>query len=194
MITSAPKRDLCGIPVAILAADGFEVSELVEPLDALMAAGADVGVISAPETSGAIRGQGRTDRKVVAVDGTVDAVSPDDFAALVLPGGKESVGLLRESAEAVSFVRKFLADGKPVAAICHGTCLIADAGAAWGKTLTSHPAIRGELEDAGAVWVDKEVVVEHNLVTSRGPADLEAFIAALLERIESAAHVPDRLS
>lgn len=191
MMDTAPRRDLYGVPVAVLASDGFEESELVAPLEALRNAGADVKVISLPETPGAIRGKSRTDPRVVGVDGTVDVVRPEEFAALVLPGGKQSAARLRESADAMSFVRGFFADAKPVAAICHGSCLIADAGAAWGKTLTSHPAIREELEDAGAIWVDRDVVVEHNLVTSRAPADLDAFIEAMLERFEAAAQVAE---
>jgi protease I len=185
------KREFYGIPVAILAADGFEEAELLAPLEALTDAGADVKVISLPETGGAIRGKSRADPRIVRVDGTVDRVRPEDFAALVLPGGKASAARLRESAEALSFVRSFFADMKPVAAICHGACLIADSGAAWGKTLTSSPTVRGELEDAGAIWVDKEVVVEHNVVTCRRPEDLTAFTEAMLDRIEAAAKVSE---
>lgn len=189
MTDSAAKRDLHGVPVAVLASDGFEESELVAPLRALQEAGADVRVISVPATPGSIRGKSATGTGAVGVDGTVGTVRPEDFAALVLPGGEASAARLRECVDAVSFVRSFFADAKPVAAICHGTRLIADAGAAWGKTLTSYPPIRDALEDAGAIWLDRAVVVEHNLVTSRSPADLEAFVDAMLERIESAAQV-----
>lgn len=182
------EHDLSGLSVAILATDGFESSELLDPLEALQDAGAQAVVISLPETRESIRGKERPDGgEVVRVDGTVDSATPDDFDALVLPGGKANALRLRESTDAVSFVRGFFADGKPVAAICHAPWLIAAAGEAEGRTLTSYPAIRSDLEGAGAEWVDEEVVVDRGLITSRRPADLDAFIEAVLEQIALAA-------
>jgi protease I len=124
---------------------------------------------------------------MVAVDGTVGSVASEDFDALVVPGGKANAARLRDSAAAVSFVRGFFAEGKPVAAICHAPWVVAAAGEAEGRTLTSYPTIRADLEAAGADWVDEEVVVDRGLVTSRRPGDLDAFIEAMLEQIAAAA-------
>lgn len=176
--------DLSGLSVAILATDGFEPSELLDPLEALQDAGANAVVVSVPATRETIRGKERPDgAEVVRVDRIVDSATSDDFDALVIPGGKENARRLRESLDAISFVRGFFADRKPVAAICHAPWVIAAAGEAEGRTLTSYPAIRSDLEGAGAEWVDEEVVVDRGLITSRRPADLDAFIEAMREQI-----------
>lgn len=184
MTSFTSERDLSGRAVAILATDGFEESELFEPLEALDHARADTSVISLPQTPDTIQGEvaGESGEET-GVNATVDEVSVDDFDALLLPGGRRSVDRLRKSDDALAFVRDFLASGKVVAAICHGPWLIAAAGEAEGRTVTSHPKIRMELERAGAEWVDDEVVVDETLVTSRRPADLDSFVEEVLEQI-----------
>ena len=184
MTEFSSEYDLSGRSVAILATDGFEASELLEPLEALESARVKTNVISLPETRGAIRGETRGDQgEEVEVDATVDEVAADSFDALLLPGGRANVDRLRSNEDAVSFVRDFIATGRPLAAICHGPWLIAEAGEAEGRTLTSYPSIRADLERAGAEWLDEPVVVDGGLVTSRTPADLSAFIAEMLEQI-----------
>jgi protease I len=183
------EHDLSNKSVALLATDGFEESELRDPMEALQRAGADVKIVSLPETSGEIQGWadgswgGRVD-----VDATVDDATSEDFDALVLPGGVMNPDRLRSNAKAVAFVRAFFESGKPVAAICHGPWLIAEAGAAKGRKLTSYPSIRTDLENAGAEWVDEEVVVDQGLVTSRSPDDMDAFVAKMLEEIAEGVH------
>ncbi|MDX1647850.1 MAG: type 1 glutamine amidotransferase domain-containing protein [Longimicrobiales bacterium] len=182
-------RDLSGRSVAILATNGFEESELFEPLEALRDAGADVTVVSIPETPASIRSwAGESWGKSIDVDQTVDATSSRAFDALVLPGGLMNPDTLRMDDDAVSFVRDFFAEGKPVSAICHGPWLIVEAEAARGRRMTSYPSIRTDLENAGAQWIDDEVVVDQGLVTSRSPEDMDAFIDKMLEEIGEGVH------
>lgn len=186
---SPGKYDLSKRTVAVLATDGFEESELTKPLDALVQAGADAKVISLSSTSDRIRGWAGGDWSgKVDVDGVVSDVSADDFDALVIPGGVMSPDTLRMDSDAVDFVRAFFASGKPVAAICHGPWLIIEAEAAKGRQMTSYPSIRTDLENAGARWVDEEVVVDQGLVTSRSPEDMDAFVDKMLEEIEEGIH------
>lgn len=181
--------DLTGRRVAILATDGFESSELLRPLEALRAAGAEAQVVSISETSERIRGWADGDwSDTIDVDATVDEVGADDFEALVLPGGVINPDRLRRDADAVGFVHDFFESGKPVSAICHGPWMIVEAAAAKGRELTSFASIRTDMENAGANWVDEEVVVDQGLVTSRSPADLDAFIDKTLEEIEEGVH------
>lgn len=181
--------DLSGKKVACLATDGFEQSELLDPVDALKNAGADVTIVSLPDTSGSIRGWDGGDwGETVSVDATVDDVSVDDFDALLLPGGVINPDKLRVNEEAVEFVRSFFQDGKPVAAICHGPWMIVEAGAAKGRKMTSYPSIRTDLQNAGANWVDESVVVDQGLVTSRSPDDMSDFIDKLLEEVQEGVH------
>jgi len=167
-------QNLKGIRVAILATDGFEQSELLEPRRALDQAGASTEVVSL--RSGEIKGWNHKEwGETVAVDKTVDSVDAKNFDALLLPGGVMNPDNLRMNAKAVAFVQAFLAAKKPVAAICHGPWTIVEAGAAKGRTLTSWPSLKTDIQNAGGKWVDQETVVDDNLVTSRNPKDIPAF-------------------
>jgi len=186
---SDSKHDLPGTPVAILATNGFEESELFQPLQALRDAGAEPTIVSIPETPDSIKAWRHGEwGDEISVDATVDEVSPADFAALVLPGGVMNPDRLRMSEPAVTFVHDFFEAGKPVAAICHGPWLLAEADVALGRRLTSYGSIRTDLENAGAEWRDEAVVVDQGLVTSRTPDDLEPFIDKMLEEISEGAH------
>lgn len=183
------KHDLKGRTVAVLATDGFEQSELHEPLEALRVAGADARIISTEDTPKRIRGWNHGEwGDEIDVDETVEDADASDFHALVLPGGVINPDRLRLNARAVAFVRRFFEDGKPVAAICHGPWMIVEADAARGRRLTSWPSLRTDLRNAGAEWVDEEVVVDQGLVTSRSPKDLEAFCGKMVEEIAEGAH------
>jgi len=188
-MTTQTTFDLSGRKVALLATHGFEYSELSEPLTALERAGADATVVSLPESDAEIRGWSDGNwADSIAVDATLDQVSADDFHALVLPGGVMNPDRLRRFDVAVDFVRSFFSEGKPVSAICHAPWLIAEAGAADNRRMTSFASIRTDLENAGANWVDEEVVVDQGLVTSRSPADMDAFVAKMLEEIAEGRH------
>ena len=168
--------------VAILATDGFEQSELMEPLKRLKEAGFTVQVVS-PEGP-QIRGwKGKDWGDSVDVDLELSAVSPQDFDALVLPGGVINPDILRTNAEAVAFIQAFDKAGKPLAAVCHGPWLLAEAGAAKGRKMTSWPSVQTDLRNAGAQWTDAEVVVDGHIITSRKPDDLPAFCTAVIEAV-----------
>lgn len=173
--------------VAILATHGYEQSELRRPLDALSKEGATVRIVS-PDR-GSIRGwnEGNWDASV-DVDETIETANADDYDALVLPGGVMNPDKLRLNENAVSFVKQFFDAGKPVAAICHAPWLLIEADVVKGRTLTSYGSLRKDLENAGAKWVDREVVVDQGLVTSRDPGDLDAFIAKTMEEIREGVH------
>lgn len=178
--------DLPGIRIAILATEGVEQVELTEPLAAFRAAGAAVDVVS-PKTTD-FRAWNRTEwGETVRVDRALDAARPEDYAALVLPGGVMNPDFLRLEGKAIAFVRAFAQANKPIAAICHGPWTLIDANAVKGRTMTSWPSLQTDLRNAGAEWVDKQVVVDRNLVTSRKPDDLPAFIAHAGEVIAQAA-------
>jgi protease I len=165
---------LSGLKIAILATDGFEQSELLEPRNALREAGADIEVVS--PSDGSIRAWNHKEwGETVKVDQRLMNADPEDYDALVLPGGVMNPDSLRMNDTAVAFVRAFFESGKPVAAICHGPWTVIESGAAEGRRMTSWPSLRTDLENAGAEWVDKEVVVDGTLVTSRAPGDLPAF-------------------
>lgn len=182
--------NLEGKRVAILATDGFEQSELLEPRRILDEAGAKTTVVSLK--AGEIKGWDESNwGQSVAVDQTLDQVAASDFDALVLPGGQMNPDKLRMEPKAVSFVRDFFEAGKPVGAICHGPWLLVEAEVANGRKVTSWPSIRKDLENAGAEWVDEEVVVDKGLVTSRKPADIPAFARKLVEEIKEGVH-PDQ--
>lgn len=182
-------RDVSQRSVAILATDGFEESELFEPLEALRDSGADVTIVSIPDTPASIKGwSGEGWGRSVEVDETVDEVDSADFDALVIPGGVMNPDRVRRDPDAIAFVRDFFTEGKPVAAICHGPWLIVEADAARGRRMTSYPSIRTDLENAGAEWIDDEVVVDQGLVTSRSPDDMDAFIDKMLEEITEGEH------
>jgi protease I len=167
-------ENLTGLRVAILATDGFEQSELLEPRRALHQAGALTEVISLK--SGEIRGWNHKNwGETVAVDKTLLSAEAKNYDALLLPGGVMNPDNLRLDAKAVAFVKAFFDAGKPVGAICHGPWTIVEAGAAKGRTLTSWPSLKTDIQNAGGRWVDQEAVVDGNLVTSRNPKDIPAF-------------------
>ncbi|HEY1884845.1 MAG TPA: type 1 glutamine amidotransferase domain-containing protein, partial [Roseiarcus sp.] len=161
---------LKGLRVAILATDGFEQAELIEPRKALDEAGAETRVVS-PKAE-RIRGwKSKEWGDEVRVDAPLDQSKPEDFDALLLPGGVMNPDSLRMQPKAVAFAKAFFDTGKPVAAICHGPWTVIEAGAARGRQMTSWPSLKTDLKNAGANWVDKEVVVDQKLVTSRKPDD-----------------------
>lgn len=187
MTVATKKFDLSDATVAILATHGFEQSELFEPKKALDDAGATTRVVSLE--TGEIKGWKDGDwGDSIEVDLTVARANPVDFSALLLPGGVMNPDALRLNAKAVDFVRDFFVEGKPVAAICHGPWLLIDAGVINGRRVTSWPSIRADLQNAGAIWEDSEVVVDQGLVTSRSPKDLPAFNAKLCEEVAEGVH------
>jgi protease I len=178
---------LSGKKVAVLAADGFEEVELTKPKKALEDAGAETRVVSIK--SGRIQGMNHADKgETVAVDMTLDDAKPQDFDALLIPGGLMNPDTLRSTPEALEFVRPFFEEGKPVAAICHGPWVLIDAGVVRGRTLTSWPAIKTDVRNAGGNWVDEEVVVDNGLVTSRNPDDIPAFNEKMIEEFCEGPH------
>ena len=167
-------RSLTNLQVAIVSENGFEESELTSPKAALEEAGATVHVISPHPNS--IRGWNHGEwGKEIKVDKDIGNVAAEDYDALFLPGGVMNPDKLRMSEEAVDFARHFLREGKPVAAICHGPQTLIETGLLKGRTMTSYPSLKTDLKNAGVHWEDKEVVVDHGLITSRSPADLPAF-------------------
>ena len=165
--------------IAILATHGFEQSELMDPREKLKKAGFTVDVVS-PE-SGSIRGwKGKDWGETVDVDVPLSGAKPQDYDALVLPGGVINPDQLRTNKAALDFVRAFDADDKPIAAICHAPWLLAETGIAKGRDVTSWPSVRTDLENAGGRWHDKEVVVDGKLITSRKPDDIPAFTQAVI--------------
>jgi protease I len=167
-------QSLSGMKIAILATDGFEQSELLEPRQALDQEGAETEVVSLE--SGTIKGWNHSDwGRTVPVDETLDSADASDYDALLLPGGVMNPDKLRMDPKAVTFVKAFFEAKKPVAAICHGPWSVIEAGAAEGRTMTSWPSLKTDIENAGGTWVDREVVVDHGLVTSRNPKDIPAF-------------------
>ncbi len=182
------QQTLKGKRVAILATDGFEQVELTEPKKALEQAGAVTEVI-APK-SGEIKGwKSKEWGDSVKVDKTLANAKPGDYDALVLPGGVANPDHLRMDEKAVSFVKDFAQSGKPVAAICHGPWTLIEAGVVKGHTLTSWPSLKTDLKNAGANWVDKEVVLDGNFITSRKPDDLPAFNKKVIEEIADGKHL-----
>jgi protease I len=183
-------KQLQGKKVAILATDGFEQSELLEPMKALENAGAEVSVIVPSEgpaksqKPGEIRGWDHTDwGKTVKADAKLEDSTAGDFDVLVLPGGVMNPDKLRQCKNAVEFVKDFFQAGKPVAAICHGPWTLIEAGVVEGRTMTSWPSLKTDLQNAGANWVDRAVVTDNGLITSRKPDDLPAFNAKIIEEI-----------
>jgi protease I len=181
-------NELQGRTIAILAADGVEQVELIQPRDAVEQAGATTELLSISE--GEIQGmQGDIDQAdTFKVDRLVGQASVDDYDGLILPGGVANPDNLRADADAVAFVRDFVKSGKPVGVICHGPWTLVEAGVAEGRTLTSYPSIRTDLRNAGATVVDEEVVVDQGLVSSRNPDDLPAFCAKIVEEFAEGRH------
>jgi protease I len=180
--------DLKGRRIAILATDGFEQSELEKPLQKLREAGATVDVVS-PE-GGEIKGWDAKDwGRPVKVDRTLDEARPQEYDALVLPGGQINPDKLRTVKPAVQFVREMYDAKKPVAAICHGPWMLVEADVVRGRRVTSYHSIRTDLRNAGANVVDEEVVVDQGLITSRKPDDLDAFCAKIIEEVSEGRHI-----
>lgn len=178
---------LKGKRVAILAADMFERVELQEPRKALENAGAEVEIISIHD--GEIQGFDHFDpAKKVNVDKTVEEVQAADYDALMIPGGVGNPDQLRGDENAVRFVSEFAEQRKPMAVICHGPWVLIDAGVARGRRVTSWPSISTDLRNAGADWVDEEVVVDNGLVTSRKPDDIPAFNKKMIEEFAEGRH------
>ena len=179
------EEPLKGLKVAILVTDGFEQVELTEPRKALDEAGAETRVVS-PKAQ-RVRGWKFTDwGDDVRVDEPLDQAKPEDFDALLLPGGVMNPNSLRMQPQAVAFAKAFFEAGKPVAAICHGPWLIVETGAAHGRRLTSWPSLKTDLRNAGADWADKQVVVDQKLVTSRKPDDIPAFNREMIQLFTAA--------
>lgn len=181
------ENTLQGKRVAILATHGFEQSELQQPLETLIKAGASVEIVSLKK--GKIKGwkDKNWGDEYEAVKG-IDEVKSSQYDALVLPGGVMNPDSLRMNEDAVNFVADFLEEGKPLAAICHGPWTMIETRLLKGRRLTSYPSIRTDLENAGAIWEDEEVIVDNGLVTSRSPKDLPAFCKKMVEEILEGVH------
>ena len=166
--------------IAVLAADGYEQSELEEPVEALKDAGATVEIVSLK--SGEIKAMKDHEwTNSIKVDQTVSDAKVSDYDALLLPGGVLNPDTVRGDENAVKFVKDFFTENKPVAAICHGPQTLIDAEVVKGKTMTSYKAVSKDLQNAGANWVDEEVVTDGNLTTSRMPDDIPAFNKRMIE-------------
>jgi protease I len=171
---------LQGAKIAILVADGFEQVELSEPRKALKEAGAQTAVVSPAQ--GKVKGWNHTQwGEELDVDVQLDRADANDYQAILLPGGVMNPDKLRQLPAAVAFVKSFIDAGKPVAVICHGAWTLIEAGAVAGKQMTSYPSLRTDLKNAGAQWVDEEVVEDRGLISSRRPDDLPAFIEKMLQ-------------
>ena len=180
-------EQISGCRVAVLATDGVEQVELTKPVEALKQAGAKVSVVS--PKSGEIQGMNHDQKgDKLTVDLSLDQAKPAEFDALVLPGGVANPDTLRMNEKAVAFVRQFKEAGKPIAAICHGPWTLIEADAVRGKKVTSWPSLKTDLRNAGANWVDEQVVTDGLLVTSRKPDDIPAFNKAIIALFGQQAH------
>lgn len=191
MAQNLNSQNLNGKTVAVLATDGFEQVELTEPVKALRDAGATVHVV-APK-SGQIQGWNHHDRgDKVDVDVTLDQADAGRYDALMLPGGVMNPDSLRLEPKAIEFVKSFVTSDRPIAAICHGPWTLIDAGGVRGKRMTSWPSLQTDLRNAGATWVDEQVVTDHGLVTSRKPDDIPAFCRKMIEEFREGRHAGHR--
>jgi protease I len=175
---------LDGLKVAVLVTDGYEPSELTQPMAALREAGADVTIVS--DHDGTIRG--KTDADTATVDLTLETARPDDYGALLLPGGVKNPDTMRQNQRGVAFVRHFADAGKPIAAICHAPWMLVEADVVRGRRVTSYPSLRTDLRNAGAEWIDAEVMTDQGIVTSRTPKDIPAFNDKMLEEFAEGVH------
>ncbi|HEY3580117.1 MAG TPA: type 1 glutamine amidotransferase domain-containing protein [Pyrinomonadaceae bacterium] len=184
-------NSLTGKKIAILVADGFEQVELTGPKEALEAAGAEIQIVSPAE--GEVQGWNHDEKAdSFPVDMPLNLARSDDYDALLLPGGVRNPDQLRMMTRAVEFVDGFIATGKPLAAICHAPWLLIETNWIKGKTITSWPSLKSDLINAGAHWVDRDVVVDHGLVTSRKPADIPAFYKKVIEEFAEGRHMRQR--
>jgi protease I len=174
-------QELKGVKVAILVAEGFEQVELSEPKKALENAGAETRIVS--PASGEVQGWNHFEKgDKFPVDVPLEQANSRDFDALLLPGGVANPDQLRMVPKAVQFVREFCDAAKPVASICHGPWILIEAGAVRGRTVTSWPSLKTDLINAGAKWVDREVIADNGLITSRNPDDIPAFNRKIVEQ------------
>lgn len=179
--------DIKQAKILLIATNGFEQSELEVPRDKLREAGAKLDIAS-PDGKD-IKGWEKTDwGRTAKVDLKLSDVKPDEYHALVIPGGVMNPDKLRVDEDAMKIVKSFLADGKIVAAVCHGPWLLVQADALRGREATSFKSIRKDLENAGAKWVDQEVVVDNGIITSRNPKDLPAFVKKIIEEVREGRH------
>lgn len=186
-------QELQSKKVAILVTDGFEQAELAQPKQALEAAGAQTHIIS--PKSDRVQGWNHFDKAdFFPVDVALEQANASDYDALLLPGGVANPDQLRTNSKAVQFVKSFFDAGKPVAAICHGPWTLIEAGVVKGRTITSWPSLKTDLQNAGANWVDQEVVVDNGLVTSRNPQDIPAFNKKAIEEFAEGQHREQPLS
>lgn len=186
------EKQLNGKRVAILVADGFEQVELTGPKEALEAAGAETEIVSPVEKK--VKAWDEDDwGSKFKVDVPLAEANARNYDALLLPGGVMNPDHLRLYPEAIEFVRQFVNSGKPIGAICHGPWTLIDAGAVRGRRMTSYPSIKTDLINAGANWVDEEVVTDNGIVTSRKPSDIPAFNRKLIEEIGEGVHAREGL-
>ena len=179
---------LDGLKVAVLVTDGYEPSELTEPMRALRDAGAEPTIVS--DHGGRIKG--KADADSATVDLTLEVARPDDYGALLLPGGVKNPDTMRQNQRGVAFVRHVADAGKPIAAICHAPWMLIEADVVRGRRVTSYPSLKTDLRNAGAEWLDEAVIVDQGLVTSRTPKDLPAFNAKMIEEFGEGVHEPSR--
>lgn len=181
------KKNIENKKVAILTENGFEEVELTSPMNALEQAGATVHIISPQKEK--VKAWDHDHWSIeLPVDKKLSDANPEEYDMLVLPGGVLNPDKLRLNKEAVSFAQHFLEQGKPVAAICHGPQLLIETEMLDGKTMTSYPSLKTDQKNAGVTWVDKEVIVDNGLVTSRSPEDLEAFNRKMIEELSEGKH------
>jgi len=178
--------------IAFLATDGFNEAELMEPRKAFEEAGAHTEVVS--PNSGTIKAWNHSGwGESVKVDRTLDSANADEYDALILPGGVINPDQLRMNPKAVKFVQRFVSSGKTIGAICHGSWTLLETGALKGKTVTSWPSLKTDLKNAGAHWVDKEVVTDGQFITSRNPDDIPAFNRVVIESVTNPTQQPARV-
>lgn len=181
--------NLKGKKVAILTESGFEEVELTSPKKALEDAGAEVDIVSPQKHK--VKAWSHDHWSIeLPVDVNIENAKPKDYDALMIPGGVFNPDKMRLNEKCVEFAQHFLQEGKPVAAICHGPQLLIETGMLEGRNITSYPSVKTDLMNAGALWSDREVIVDNGLVTSRSPEDLEAFNKKMIEEIKEGQHSP----